>query len=170
MSEPTKAMRERSHGKTTRTASAALAAIMLVGSAALAVAQVVTIDTAALEGNQIGFQPTLGAAPNGWSVRYKYATSDNTAVKGQDYKDTTGTVTFNSGDTTQTVTVDTIDDSADEGPEIFHLTLYDQEVNGLYPGVTGWVTPTSSIQSMPGEIKLTGQIMDNDGARPTTAD
>ena len=170
MRESAKAMRERSHGKTTRTASAALAAIMLVGSAAPAVAQAVTIDTAALEGNQIEFAPTLGAAPNGWSVRYKYATSDNTAVKGQDYKEATGTVTFNSGVTTQTVTVDTIDDSADEGPEIFHLTLYDQEVNGLYRGVTGWVTPTSSIRSMPSEIQLTGQIMDNDSAGSTRVD
>ena len=149
---------------------AALAAIMLVGGAALVLAQGVTIDTAAAEGNQIEFEPTLGAAPNGWSVRYKYATSDNTAVKGQDYKEATGTVTFDSGVTTQTVTVDTIDDSADEGPEIFHLTLYDQEVNGLYRGVTGWVTPTSSIRSMPSEIKLTGQIMDNDSAGSTRVD
>ena len=162
--ESTKVMRGHSHRKATRGALVALAAVMLVGSAAPAVAQAVTIDTAALEGNQIEFAPTLGAAPNGWSVRYKYATSDNTAVKGQDYKEATGTVTFNSGVTTQTVTVDTIDDSAEEDPEIFHLTLYDQEVNGLYRGVTGWVTPTSSIRSMPSEIKLTGQIMDNDSA------
>ncbi len=161
-------MRERSHRKP-HEPLAALAAIMLVGSAALVVAQVVTIDTAALEGDQIGFQPTLGAAPNGWSVRYKYATSDNTAVKGQDYKEATGTVTFNSGVAQQTVTVDTIDDNANEGPEIFHLTLYDQEVNGLYRGVTGWVTPTNSIRSMPSEIKLTGQIMDNDSAGSTSA-
>ena len=160
----TKAVGERSHRKTIRAASAALAAIMLVGSAALVVAQGVTPDTGATEGNQIEFVPTLGVAPNGWSVRYKYATSDNSAVKGQDYEEATGTVTFSSGDTQQTVTVDTIDDSAEEDSEIFHLTLYDQEVNGLYRGVTGWVTPTSSIRSMPSEIKLTGQIMDNDSS------
>ena len=160
-------VRERPNRSTARAAVGNLLLAALMGSASLAVAQGVSVDIAATEGAQIAFQPTLGAAPNGWSVRYKYATSDNTAVKDQDYKEATGTVTFNSGVKQQTVTVDTIDDSAEEDSEIFHLTLYDQEVNGLYRGVTGWVTPTSSIRSMPSEIELTGQIMDNDDTKPS---
>ena len=134
----------------------------MAGAVLVAPQAVSDIDTAAYEGDRMEFKVTLGAAPNGWSVRYKYSTSDNSAVQGQDYKEATGTVTFNSGVKQQIVYVDTVDDSADEGPEIFNLTLYDQEVNGLYRGVTGWVEPTSSIRSMPSEIELTGQIMDND--------
>ncbi len=45
---------------------------------------------------------------------------------------------------------------------VFKLKLYDQEVNGLYRGVTGWVVPTSAIRSMPSTMTLTGQIQDND--------
>ena len=153
-------MDEQPNNSNRNTARVALAGLVLSG-AVLVTAQT-SIDTAATEGNQMKFEVTLGAAPNGWAVRYKYATSDNTAVQGDDYKETTGTVTFNSGVKTQTIYVDTVDDNATEDAEIFDLTLYDQEVNGLYRGVSGWVTPTSSIRSMPSEIELTGQIMDND--------
>ena len=153
-------MNEQPNNSNRNAARVALAGLVLSG-AVLVTAQT-SIDTAATEGNQMKFEVTLGAAPNGWAVRYKYATSDDTAVQGDDYEETTGTVTFNSGVKTQTIYVDTVDDNATEDAEVFDLTLYDQEVNGLYRGVSGWVTPTSSIRSMPSEIELTGQIMDND--------
>ena len=160
-------MNEKSSDSQWNTARVALAGLFLSGGV-LVVAQT-SIDTAATEGDQMKFEVTLGAAPNGWAVRYKYATSDNTAVQGADYKEATGTVTFNSGVKTQTIYVDTVDDNATEDPEIFDLTLYDQEVNGLYRGVSGWVKPTSSIRSMPSEIELTGQIMDNDSEKASSA-
>ena len=147
----------------TRAWQVALAVIVLAGSVALIVPQVAyAADTAATEGETMEFTITLGAAPNGWAVRYKYKTQDGAAVKGEDYEETTGTVTFNSGVKEQKIEVDTIDDSDEEDPEVFKLKLYDQEVNGLYRGVTGWVTPTSNIRSMPSTITLTGQIQDND--------
>ena len=157
-------MRRESNGKSIRTAwRAAVAGVVLAGGAALAMPQAAhAADAGATEGDTMEFTITLGAAPNGWAVRYKYKTEDGAAVEGEDYDEATGTVTFNSGVKEQKVYVDTIDDSEEEDPEVFKLKLYDQEVNGLYRGVTGWVTPTSNIRSMPSTMTLKGQIQDND--------
>ena len=157
-------MRQDSNGKTAWAAwRAVLAGVVLAGGAALAAPQAAhAVDTGATEGDRMEFTITLGAAPNGWAVRYKYKTEDGAAVEGEDYDEATGTVTFNSGVKEQKVYVDTIDDSEEEDPEVFKLKLYDQEVNGLYRDVTGWVTPTSNIRSMPSTMTLKGQIQDND--------
>ena len=141
-----------------------LAVVVFSGGAMALSATAHAVDTTAAEGDTMTFAVKLGAAPNGWAVRYKYRTQDYSAHAGDDYTSTTGTVTFSSGQKERRVYVDTIDDTADEGPEAFKLKLYDQEVNGLYRGVTGWVTPTSGIRSMPSTISLTGQINDNDSA------
>ena len=141
-----------------------LAAVVLAGGAMALTPTAHAVDTAAAEGDTMTFIVKLGAAPNGWAVRYKYNTQDQSAHAGDDYESTSGTVTFSSGQKERKVYVDTIDDNADEGPEVFKLKLYDQEVNGLYRGVTGWVTPTSGIPSMPSTMTLTGQIMDNDSS------
>ena len=157
-------MRQDSNGKTAWAAwRAVLAGVVLTGGAALAAPQAAyAVDTGATEGDRMEFTIKLGAAPNGWAVRYKYKTEDGAAVEGEDYDEATGTVTFNSGVKEQKVYVDTIDDSEEEDPEVFKLKLYDQEVNGLYRDVTGWVTPTSNIRSMPSTMTLKGQIRDND--------
>ena len=159
-------MRQDSNGKSVRTEwRTAVAGVVLAGGAALTAPQAAqAVDTGATEGDTMEFTIKLGAAPNGWAVRYKYKTADGAAVKGEDYDEATGTVTFNSGVKEQKVYVDTIDDSQEEDPEVFKLKLYDQEVNGLYRDVTGWVTPTSNIRSMPRKMTLTGQIQDNDYA------
>ena len=159
-------MRQDSNEKTARTAwRAVLAGAVLAGGAALAAPQAAhAVDTGATEGNTMEFTVKLGAAPNGWAVRYKYKTKDGAAVKGEDYEETTGTVTFNSGVKEQKVYVNTIDDSEEEDPEVFKLKLYDQEVNGLYRGVTGWTDSTIVIQGMPSTMTLKGQIQDNDQA------
>ena len=159
-------MRQDSNGKSAWAAwRAAVAGVVLAGAAALTMPQAAhAADAGATEGATMEFTVKLGAAPNGWAVRYKYKTTDGSAVKGEDYDNTTGTVTFNSGVKEQKIYVDTIDDSDEEDPEVFKLKLYDQEVNGLYRDVTGWVTPTSSIRSMPSKMTLKGQIQDNDQA------
>ncbi len=142
---------------------AALAAVVLVGGVALVAPQAAhAADAGATEGDTMEFTVELGAAPNGWAVRYKYKTEDDAAVQSEDYEGTSGTVTFNSGVKTKKISVNTIDDSDKEDPEVFKLKLYDQEVNGLYRGVTGWVTPTSGIRSMPSTMTISGQIQDND--------
>ena len=52
-----------------------------------------------------------------------YATSDGTAVAGSDYTAASGTLTFNAGDTSQTVQVTVLTDSEEEGQETLTLTL-----------------------------------------------
>jgi uncharacterized repeat protein (TIGR03806 family) len=68
------------------------------------------------------FDVTL-SAPAGGPVTATYSTSDGTAVAGSDYAATSGTVAFPAGVTTQTISVDVLGDSADEGDEAFTLSL-----------------------------------------------
>ena len=116
------------------------------------------------------FTITLDVAPNDWAVRYDYTTQDGSAVQGNDYTATSGKVTFNSGVKEQKVYVDTVDDNNEEDAETFKLYLDDQEVNGLYRDVTGWVDSTTNIRGMPSTITQTGQIMDNDASGSNGAD
>lgn len=57
------------------------------------------------------------------TVTVNYATSDGTANEGSDYDSTSGTLTFNPGQTNQTFTVPIIDDNLDEPDETISLTL-----------------------------------------------
>ena len=52
-----------------------------------------------------------------------YATSDGTAVAPADYEATSGTLTFDAGETTKTVSVPVHGDALDEGDETLTLTL-----------------------------------------------
>ena len=77
-------------------------------------------------GDPVVFAVTLGRASK-HTVTVDYATSDgtgsNAAVAGEDYTETSGTLTFAAGVTEQTVSVPVLDDSHDEGEETFTLTL-----------------------------------------------
>ncbi|WP_051571913.1 fibronectin type III domain-containing protein [Ruminiclostridium cellobioparum] len=57
------------------------------------------------------------------SVSVKYATSNGTAAAGSDYAAASGTLTFANGQTSNTFTVDIIDDSVYEGDKTVNLTL-----------------------------------------------
>ena len=57
------------------------------------------------------------------TVTVDYATSDATAIAGEDYTQTSGTLTFAAGETEKTVSVAVLDDGHDEGEETFTLTL-----------------------------------------------
>ena len=67
---------------------------------------VVTLDPAAAE-----------------TVTVDYATSDGTATAGSDYTATSGTLTFDAGDASKTISVPIIDDTVDDGGETLTLTL-----------------------------------------------
>ena len=152
---------ERAQGGAWRGALAG--AVLAAGALALAPGAHAT-DAEATEGDTIEFTIKLGAAPNGWAMRYSYATQDVTADAGDDYQSATGRVTFSSGETEKKVTVTTFDDDQDEFLETFKLKLYDQEVNGLYRGVTGWTDSTIVITGMPMNMTMTGRIKDNDSS------
>ena len=74
------------------------------------------------EGAVLEFTVSLGHASSR-TVTVAYATSDGTATSGSDYTATSGTLTFNAGDTSQTVQVAVLTDSDDEDAETLTLTL-----------------------------------------------
>ena len=73
-------------------------------------------------GAALAFAVTLGRA-SGSTVTVDYATSDGTAVAGEDYTSASGTLTFAPGETAETVSVPVLDDDHDEGEETLTLTL-----------------------------------------------
>ncbi len=62
-----------------------------------------------------------GGAAGGATVQY--ATSDGTATAGEDYSAASGTLTFNAGETSRTLTIPLTQDWAVEGAESFNLRL-----------------------------------------------
>ena len=88
-------------------------------------------DAEAREGvdQAAAFAVTLNRAASG-TVTVDYATVDGTAVAGEDYTATSGTLTFAVGEREQTVAVAVLDDEHDEGPETFRLRL--SNANGAH--------------------------------------
>ena len=78
--------------------------------------------TGAEDGGELVFAVTLDA-PSGVAVTVDYATSDGTAVGGEDYRPATGTLTFAPGDVRAGVRVLVLDDALDEPDETFNLAL-----------------------------------------------
>ena len=74
------------------------------------------------EGAVLVFTATLSHASSR-AVTVDYATSDGTAVAGSDYTAASGALTFNAGDTSQTVQITVLTDSEDESQETLTLTL-----------------------------------------------
>ena len=73
-------------------------------------------------GSGVEFAVTLNRAASG-TVTVDYATADGTAVAGEDYTATSGTLTFAAGERAKTVSVPILDDGHDEGKETFLLRL-----------------------------------------------
>ncbi len=83
-------------------------------------------DVAVTEGNSgttsATFTVSLSAA-SGFTVTVNYATADNTANAGSDYQTTSGTVTFNPGETSKPITVLVNGDTDFEQAESFFVNL-----------------------------------------------
>lgn len=79
-------------------------------------------DAAAGEaGPRLQFIVRLSEQVRGKPVVVSYATADETADAGADYESTSGTLTFSGNATEHVVTVDVIDDGADEPDEMLRL-------------------------------------------------
>ncbi len=89
------------------------------GPAALSVADA-RVEEA--EDAVLAFAVTLDRAASG-TLTVDYATSDGTATAGEDYTATSGTLSFQAGDTEKTITVAVLDDDHNEGEETVTLTL-----------------------------------------------
>ena len=74
------------------------------------------------EGAVLEFSVTLSHASSR-TITVSYATQDGTAQAGSDYTARSGTITFNAGDTSQTVSVTVLTDQEDESEETLTLTL-----------------------------------------------
>src|SRR5262249_6199364 len=83
-------------------------------------------DASAAEGNSgttpMNFAVTLSPASS-QVVTVQFATSNAGAVAGQDYTATSGTLTFQPGETSKTIGVPVIGDTQFEGNELFLVTL-----------------------------------------------
>jgi Calx-beta domain/Bacterial Ig domain/RTX calcium-binding nonapeptide repeat (4 copies)/von Willebrand factor type A domain/Bacterial cadherin-like domain len=97
--------------------------------------QPVTVNEGA---GQAVFTVTL-SSPSKDTITVRYTTSDGTALGGTDYTPTTGVLTFAPGETSKTIAVPVLNDTAapvHEGPETFTLTLSE-------PVNVGLPTPTT---------------------------
>ncbi|HZE73418.1 MAG TPA: Calx-beta domain-containing protein, partial [Pyrinomonadaceae bacterium] len=77
------------------------------------------------------------------TVTVSYATTDGTAIAPADYAATSGTLTFNDGEMSKTITVPIIDDNIPEGTENFTLTLSNPTGGAVLGNIT---TATLSMQ------------------------
>ena len=98
----------------------------------------VSVDpTSVVEGDS-GTRPAVftvslsGASPQ--AVTVGYGTSDGTATSPSDYTPTSGTVTFNPGERTKTVSVAVVGDTSDEPDEDFSVRLSSPTNATLEPG------------------------------------
>ena len=78
------------------------------------------------EGDLLDFAVTL-AGSSDRAATVSYATSDGTAVAGEDYEATSGTLTFARGESSRTLSVPLLDDFAHEATETFTVTLSSAE-------------------------------------------
>ena len=74
------------------------------------------------EGAALVFEVTLDT-PAGREASLSYSTSNGSATAGDDYADTSGSLTFDAGETAKTVSVQALTDGEFEGSEYFFLDL-----------------------------------------------
>ena len=97
------------------------------------------------EGDVLDFVVTV-AGSSDRSATVSYATSDGTAVAGEDYRASAGVLTFAPGASSRTLPVSLVDDGKDEPAETFAMTL---------SSATNATIDTGTAE---------GTIIDNDGA------
>jgi hypothetical protein len=89
---------------------------------ALGVAQFSISEATANEGGVATFTVQL-SSPNDLPVTVQFTTASGTASTGSDFTAALGSLTFDPGQTSKTITVNTIDDSVYEGNEAFAVNL-----------------------------------------------
>ena len=124
----------------------------------------------------IDFEVALNARDECRRVTVDWVTADGTATAGQDYRAGSGTLTFEPGETTKTVSVAVLNDTASEGDETFTLRLGNisghlveigaAEATGTIRG-DGVEGPTLSSASVDGaELTLTFSKALNESSTP----
>jgi len=93
-------------------------------------------DASATEGGAETFTVSL-SAPQAAQVTVDFTTADGSATAPGDYTANSGTVTFAPGDTSETVTVNTVDDAIPEATETFDVNLSNPTGNATIADGTG---------------------------------
>ena len=130
-----------------RRASGATLGTRSVSFEVLAPALLSVADAQAEEGTDatLDFAVTLDRETTN-TVTVEYATSDGTALAGSDYTATSGTLTFQPGETEKTVSVPVLEDDHDEGSETLTLRLSNAEGARIADGeATGTTTNEGPI-------------------------
>ena len=70
-----------------------------------------------------GIQNGVQIGPTDQVTTMQYSTSNGSAIAGQDYTESSGTVTFPAGSTNQIITIPILNDVKPEGDEMFTVTL-----------------------------------------------
>ena len=107
------------------------------GAPSLSIADLTTPDETAVSR---AMTVTLSAASSK-TVTVDFATADGTATAANDYISTSGTITFNPGITSQTVSVTIVQDTIDEAHETFDVVL-SNATNASISDATGVMTVT----------------------------
>ncbi|MGB3694942.1 MAG: Calx-beta domain-containing protein, partial [Spirulinaceae cyanobacterium] len=91
--------------------------------------------------------------PSDRYITLDFTTTDGTAVVGEDYEATNGTITFAPGETSKTITVPVIGDSVDEIDETFNVTL-SNPTNGTITDSEGVATIVDNDDSQPLQLNV----------------
>ena len=125
-------------------------------------------DATATEGPDVtaDFVVTLNRSSSG-TVTVTYSTQNVTAIGGQDYENTNGTLTFQPGETSKIISIPIIDDAVNDNGETFEVFLFSPtgaDIAGSGEG-TGTIfnteVLTGSFENVPAE---------HDGSTPFTFD
>lgn len=104
------------------------------------------------------------------SASIDYTTVDNSAAAGDDYTPTSGTLTFEEGETSKIITVSILDDAVEEGLETFNLSL--NKVVGATLGTKRTVLVTVVDNDNPQRTlafyQPTINVSEGDGTAPIT--
>ena len=125
-------------------------------------------DTTAQGGvDSIDFQVSFaGGVPSRQDVSVDYRTQNGTATAGQDYTDTSGTLTIPAGETGGVITVPLLPETAEGRDETFDLQLRDP-VNAALSGGGARISATGTVDYRP-EIRMTAlddEVIEGDAAR-----
>ena len=81
------------------------------------------------------------------TVTVDYATADGTAMQPDDYTDTSGTLTFNAGETEKTVSVPIVDDDVEDDGETFKLTLSNPSASAVLGDAGATLRPSTTTKA-----------------------
>ncbi|MEB3282289.1 MAG: Calx-beta domain-containing protein [Lyngbya sp.] len=103
------------------------------------------------------------------TVTVDYTTANDTAIAGNDYNATSGTLTFADGETSKSFTVAIVEDNLVEGNEIFNLSLTNATGDAILGMATSTVNIVDNDVAMPGTINFSAATFSvNEDGTPIT--